>query len=223
MDSFVELLKSLWEHHRNNVALAITWIGIVVVYVRKRILWRRKEFMSQVNFSLNYADAGRLMMRTLLETTAEKVWLNDFGAKLVAAAAQKTTVGHPFIALDDAKDQDFVNRAVLNVLSELFAESFVAASLGMPVKRANYCFALTCEKYAGVRTLKLRVIIIEEQTLLTLFGTGGAGDTLLVSLPHHQDRLKTLQGIHDMYVREKTTGRHDLGHVELGVVDRTGG
>ena len=103
------------------------------MYFRKRADWSRKQFLGQVNFSLTYVGGGTMAMRTLLETTAQKVWLNDLGVKKVAHAAARTTADQPFVSLDDPKDMDFVYRAVLNVLSEKFAEAFLAETLGVPV------------------------------------------------------------------------------------------
>jgi hypothetical protein len=203
--------------HWNTLALLITWIGIGIVYLRRRSQWHRKQFLTQVNFSLNYPRGSNLLLRTLLETTVRQVWPNEYGVRMVLAAAAKTTVENPFIVLKHPKDMDFVNRAVLNVLSERFAGTFLAASLGVPVRTASFCFAITCERYEEIRTLKLRVLIVEEQTLIDMFGPNNGSAKLQIDNVVHKARLTTLRALYEQYVRDRTTAHPVLGQVELGV------
>jgi hypothetical protein len=207
-------LLELIKNYGSPVALVATWAAIAWVWYKRRVSWLRKEFINQVNFSLNYVVGESLLMRTLLETTAEKVWLNAWGVKKLMAAAARTTERDPFIRLDNAGDRDFINRAVLNVLSERFAETFVAASLGVPVKTAPYRFAITCEKYKDMRTLKIRVLIVEESTL-EKFGPEGHSGSLKLANPKFTDRIQSLQAM----CAESKADKHVLGLLELGVVD----
>jgi hypothetical protein len=203
--------------HWGTVGLALTWGGIGLVWLRRRLDWRAKQFLSQVNFSLNYVGPdGRLAMRTLLETSAAEVWLNDHGVRLVGAAARKTTPEQPFIDLSDPADRDFVNRAVLNVLSEKFADAYLAASLGLPVRSGIFRFAITCERYEEMRTLKLRVLLVEEGTLAARFGPDAPAETLTPN-PVHAVRVRTLQALHQRLLKEKASGQEGLGRVELAV------
>jgi hypothetical protein len=211
---FFETLRPYW----STLALLATWTGISVVYLRRRWQWQHKRFLTLVNFSLNYVRNGTLAMRTLLERPASQVWPNEHGVRMVLAAAQKTTVVDPFIVLRQAKDMDFANRAVLNVLSERFADTFLAASLGAPARTANFCFAITCEKYEDIRTLKLRVLLVEEQTLMELFGPKDEAAKLEITSSIYRARLQTLRGMHRLYVQDRESGRPVLGEVELGVV-----
>src|SRR5262245_41154752 len=122
------LLEAIWNlirTHAGTVGLIVTWAGIALVYFRRRADWQKKSFLNQVNFSLNYILDRKLCLRTLLEVTATEVWLNDYGIKKVFKAAAQTRADQPFIILDDAEDMGFAKRAVLNVLSERFAEAFL--------------------------------------------------------------------------------------------------
>jgi hypothetical protein len=211
---FFEFMKPHW----NTLALTATWIGIAIVYYRRRAHWRRKSFLAQVNFSLNYVVGPHLAMRTLVEAPANEVWLNEYGVRMIFAAAQKATVEQPFILLRDRADNDFLNRAVLNVLSERFAETFVATALGVPVRRGTFVFAITCEKYDEIRTLKLRVLLIEEKTLLELFGVENRASRLQINNPIYRARLTTLRGLYDLHLKDQGQEKPVLGRVELGVV-----
>jgi hypothetical protein len=209
---FLDFMKPHWY----TLALVLTWVGIGMVALRRRLHWRRKQFLNQVNFSLNYVKGDTLAMRTLLETTAQNVWLNEYGVKMVFAAAQKTTVDNPFIQLDDPTDQDFIHRAVLNVLSEKFAPSFLAEALGREVRHSNFCFAITFERYAEIRTLKLRVLIVEESALTGLFGAEAGAAKLQVSGPL-KARMKTLKALAEMHQHDKAAEKKALGYMEMGV------
>ena len=117
-----------------------------------------------MNFSLNlFGDT--LAMRTLLEVETNEVWPNAHGVKLLHSAAVRTTVADPFIKLPVQADRDFLHRAVKNALSELCPAAFVATALGHPVKTGKFLFAVTCERYPEMRTVKLRVLLVEEGTL----------------------------------------------------------
>ena len=80
-------------------------------------------------------------------------------------------------------------------MSERFADTFVAAALGLPVKTAKFCFAITCEKYKDIRTLKIRVLLIEENTLAR-FAPGGDGPTLKLADPKFSDRINSLEAMY---------------------------
>lgn len=214
LQAFLEWMRPHW----NTLALIVTWIGILVVALRRRLQWRHKRFLTQVNFSLNYRSGNSLVMRTLLERDASEVWLNAYGVKLVNAAAARTTPQNPFLLFKDTKDQDFINRAVLNVLSGRFAETFLAVSLGAPVRSATYSFAITCEKFEDIRTIKLRVLLMSEATMLDLFGPERSAEPMQIRNPIYQARLTTLRAMYDLYRKEQTTDRPILGKVELGVV-----
>jgi hypothetical protein len=214
--NFLEFLHEM-RHHWSTLALIITWVGVAVVYVKRRAAWMRKQFLNQVNFSLNYITGDTLAMRTLVENKAPDVWLNEYGVNKVFAAAGKTTVENPFIVLEDQTDQDFINRAVLNVLSEKFADAFLSAALGMPVKHASFCFAITCERYSEIRTLKLRVLIMEEKVLTNLFGPDAGAEKLKITLQVYKSRMQTLKAMYAMYMRDKGSDRKALGYMEMGI------
>jgi len=204
--------------HAGVVGLALTWIGIAVVYLRRRSAWSQKQFQDQVNFSLNYVVGQTLAMRTLLEARTNAVWLNEYGVKRLLAAAQRTTVEQPFLHLPDRADLEFVNRAVKNALSERFAATFVAEALGVPVRTGKFVFGITYERYEDMRTLKFRVLLIEEKTLLDLFGPGGQGESLEVPNPVFRARLQTLKALHALYVKGQETGKTIVDRVQLGTM-----
>jgi hypothetical protein len=211
---FSEFIRPHW----NTIALSVTWLGIGIAYIRRRAQWRSKQFLARVNFSLNYVAGDGLAMRTLLETTSSAVWLNEYGVSHVNGAARRATIERPFLILTDPKDQDFANRAVLNVLSERFAETYLAASLNRPVHTVPYVFGITCEKYGDIRTLKLRVLVVAEQTLIELFGPANRAAELKIPTQILSSRLTTLRIMYQQYQEDLRSGLSVLGNMELGVV-----
>jgi hypothetical protein len=200
--------------HGAKLTAAVSWLGLGWLYFRRRSEWARKEFRQQVNFSLNYLIDGKLAMRTLLELPARDVWLNDRGVKLVLAAAGKTTADDPFLTLPDPADAAFLDRAALNVLSEKFADVFLAQSIGLPVTTTVYRFAVTCERFEVMRTVKLRVLVAREADLDGVFDPAHpqhpvvqADDVIMTQ------RLRTLVAMH----RRHKKGDRPLGWVELGL------
>ncbi len=200
------------------VALVFTWAGVAFAWWRRRTQFRRKEFLSQVNFSLNlFADT--LQMRTLSERFATDVWPNSHGVALLNRAAKYATDANPFLVLTNPDDQGYVYRAIKNALSQLCPEAFVAAAVGGPVRIGTFLFALTCERYEeGMRTIKLRVILIEREALREWCAPGGKGEQMPMA-PFHRTRFKTLQAMYEMDRKHREgTGPELLGRVELGVV-----
>jgi hypothetical protein len=216
MDRFIAAFEII-RPHLNTIALALTWLGIAIAYMRRRSQWRSKQFLARVNFSLNYVADNSLAMRTLLETTASEVWLNEYGVAHVLAAARRAAIDQPFLMLDDPSDQDFANRAVLNVLSEHFAETYLAASLGRPVCMAPHVFGITCEKYGDIRTLKVRVLVMAEETLNELFGPENRAATLNIPNMILKSRLTTLRIMYDFHQKDRAANHQVLGQMELGV------
>ena len=149
------------------VALAIAGAGWSWGRYRARESWRRREFLNRFNVSLNLIDDGVLRIRTLSEQPLEKVFLNSAAAKLVARAARKTTEDDPVLPLAEA-DRWFVYNEVLNQISEQFAQGHLRRSLGVAVTGARYVIALTCERAGGVRTQKIRAMVIRRDLLSAL-------------------------------------------------------
>ena len=101
----------------------------------------------QLADSVNVLPSGDTMYSTrpsksppLLETTASEVWLNSYGIGKVFKAAGRTRPDQPFIILSDDEDMGFVKRAVLNVLSEKFADAFLASPVQQD-PRVTHIFA----------------------------------------------------------------------------------
>lgn len=214
----MDILNAVFEFLKQNgagLALVLTWVGFGLAWWRRRSQWQRKEFLGQVNFSLNlFGDT--LAMRTLLEVDTAEVWPNAHGVSLLHAAAARTTVEAPFIRLSAAEDRDYLHRAIKNALSELCPHAFIAQALGERVRTGVFLFAVTCERYPEIRTIKLRVLLVEQGALREWCAPGGKGDHLPMSA-HYRTRLRTLQAMYEMDRKAQAGEPEELGRVELGI------
>ena len=197
------------------LGFTVTWIGVVWYLWRHWREWKHKEFLGHVNFSLNFVVDGTLVMRTLAECSVKDVWLNDHGVRQVARAARRTTIDDPILRIADADDRGFVNRAIINVLSERFAEAHVAQALGMPARIESFRFAITFERALEMRTYKLRVLLAKEEDLTTTFAEGAP--EIQVASPVYRLRLKALRTMSDLFRKVVASDPYPLGRVVLGV------
>ncbi len=216
----METLNAVLDFLKRNlsaVVLALTWAGLLFAWWRTRSQWRNREFLSRVNFSLNVFDGVTLAMRTLLEVETSAVWPNAHGLRLIGSACRYTTNEDPFLKLTHPDDREYMHRAVKNAVSQLCSGAFVAAAVGAPVKTGTFLFAVTCERYEeGMRTIKIRVLLVEQDTLREWCAPGGKGDPLPLTT-FQRARLRTLQRMYEMDAKARAGGPEELGRVVLGV------
>jgi hypothetical protein len=213
----LDLILDNWE----LVLLVTTWSVIGVLAVKRRYDWRQRRFTEQVNFSLNTlveANGSRmLLLRTLLEDSAARVWINNYGVGRVLKAARRTTVEKPFLLIAEPRDRDLVMIAVLNVLSERFSDAFVARVLGMPAKTDTFLYGLTWERYGEMKTQKLRVIVIKRSDLQSMFDDRIETREICVAEESHRPRVRTLRHMFKLWTSSDEDDRSAIGEVELGM------
>ncbi len=201
----VDVIKLFWQ----PAATVITLVTVLATYLRARQMWRRRDFMRRINFTLNYIEGTTLKFRTLREDELADILLhNDHAQSVVLRAARRTTLERPF--LDFTKDDAWmVLNAVLNELSEQFAFGHLARSMGAGAKSEWYVFGLTCERHRDVRMNKLRVMIIARPLLETI----DRHENLAFERPSHHVRLQTLRRMKELY--HDPNRSHVLAQVEL--------
>lgn len=197
------LLDQLWTILREHwlkalVSLVFLLIGSWWGRRRARREWERKRFLDRLNFSLNTIRDGKLEIRTLAEMNCRDVFLNEFAAECVQAAAAKTTRANPLIPLE--KDERwYLLNAVLNEVSERFAVGFVRRDMGLPTTTHTYLIALTYENAGDLKTRKIRAMVIRKDLLLNL-----PTDPPQFERPHHAVRFETLHAMANIYRTEPT-------------------
>ena len=212
----METVASLLESYGALAGIVITWIGLFYAWWKRRAEFRKKVFLKQVNVSLNEVRDGYLELRTLVEATADEVWNSEVAVSEVLAAAERTTHDDPFVRIDNEADQAYVNRSILNVLSERFAHAFLARALGMEISARDFVFGLTCERTPNIITRKLRVMVIDKDTLLREFGPDADPSGLQLRHPTHVDRVQTLQAMARIYLSSRAEDQKAVDIIELG-------
>ena len=208
----IDYVRDYWEQAAALATLCI----VLLTYWRARSVWTARDFMSRVNFSLNYVDAGTLKIRTLRETDIDRILLgNKHGERVVLRAARRTTTEEPFLRLR-RPDSWLVLNSVLNEISGRFSEGFLAASMGLPTRAATYVFAITCEKHRDVRMNKIRVMLVEKSLLV---GIDKLEDLQFESDSHHV-RHETLKTMRQLYLTPEH--RHAFMEIEIVVPANAG-
>lgn len=155
--------------------------------------WRRREFLHRLNVSLSFIDGGVLRIRTLLEMDCDDIFLNKSASKQVVKYARKTTVADPILPVDDEQSWTYLN-AVLNEVSERFAEGQIKRDMGLPVSQQSYLLCLTCEKAGPVKTQKIRCMVVRKSLLEKL-----PEEEPTYERPSHATRWETLHFLAKRY------------------------
>lgn len=164
-----EIIETIFEHLEAHwvkfvTAAAFMALGWYFGKRRARAEWRRKEFFDRLNVSLNSFRDGKLLIRTLLEKTAQEVFLNSVASETVIDAARKTTEENPILPLPEDDYWYFLN-AVLNEVAEKFSEGQIRRDAGGSVVTCMYTLCLTSECAGDIKTRKVRAMLVQTALL----------------------------------------------------------
>ena len=168
----------------------------------------RREFLNQLNFSLNIVSQGRLLIRTIIERPCADVFLSQVLTKLVLRAAQQTTAENCLLPIKDRNDYWLCLNALLNEVSQRFGDGFVKLDLDPEAHREVYLMCITCEVSDNIKTRKIRVMLIKKSLLLNFPVTDPA-----VDFPTHTTRILTLRQLARSYQSEEF--KHCFVEIEL--------
>ncbi len=193
-ESFADLIRDNWIKFLS--AAAFTVIGWLIGRWRAAQNWKKREFFNRLNISLNSLTDGKLLIRTVLEKTCEDIFLNKVAVERLIKAAQQTTKENPFVPIAK-EDRWFYLNAVLNELSETFAEGLFRREAGKPHDCLRYLICLTNECDGEVKTRKIRAMVIRKDSLLNL-----PNEQPALESPNHSIRWKTLQQMQKTYLAD---------------------
>jgi hypothetical protein len=189
MDQWLQAIREQLSDHgiKYLTAAGFTLAGWLAARWKAARDWRKREFFNRLNVSLNALHDGQLLIRTVLEKSCAEIFLNSLAAQRLIQAAQKTTPDNPFIPIRN-EDRWFYLNAVLNELSERFANGLFRREAGLTVNAQRFLICLTNEADGDVRTRKIRAMVIRKDLLENLPQT-----PLKLEKPGHKVRWKTLQ------------------------------
>lgn len=191
----------------------LTFLTVLPAYFRARYLWRRRMFLTRLNFSLNFIEDGTLRFRTLRENDLAHVLLNNAHAiRLLMKAARARRPG-AFLLFKDREEAWTILNTLLNELSAQFSEGYLARCMGLPTRSDWYTMGLTCEKHDVLKTTKIRLMIIPRNLLMEI--DKYEGTALGFEAPHHHIRLDTLKEMREIALDPNR--KHNLMDVEISV------
>lgn len=198
MQDVIQAVNDLITDHwvKFVTAAAFTVIGWLVARWRADREWRNREFFSRLNISLNSIVDGTLCIRTVSEKLCSEIFLNRVAVDRIISTAQETTKENPLVPVSK-DDSWFYLNAVLNELSEQFAEGLLKREAGLPHQAVRYLICLTNECDGEVRTRKIRAMVIRKDVLLAL-----PEEQPKLESPNHAVRWKTLQQMQKAYAIE---------------------
>ena len=192
--------------HWDKVVFIVTVSLTVGYWLQVRLDYSRKQFLMQVNFSLNTLEGDMLVFPTLFETSVHSLMLNnDILTKIVIRAARQTTKENPFIKFRNKKDRWLGTNELENAITVLFQHGFFAADMGLPVKTRQYVFALTCEKGSDIPMEKIRVMLVSREILERLVERRGH---IRVHDDFREPRLKLLLDMRERLVQDQNAFEH---------------
>jgi hypothetical protein len=160
--------------------------------------WEKKEFFNRIIVSVNVFQDGYLKIRTILEDSLDKIFLNQIAIDKVATAAKQCTIDQPILPIAK-EDRWYLLNYVLNEVAEQFCEGHIRHDAGLPVTKVKYALFLTCEVVGPERIRKVRAMLVQEKHLKDF----AYMTTLpLLENPWHEDRIKTLRKAAELYTRE---------------------
>ncbi len=198
MPQLLTTLRELATEHGLKLlsAAAFTLVGWLFGRWRAARSWKNREFFNRLNVSLNTFHDGKLLIRTVLEKTCEDILLNKVAVERLIKAGQRTTKQDSIIPIPK-EDRWFYLNAVLNELSETFAEGLFRREAGKPFEAVRYLICLTNECDGEVRTRKIRAMVIRKDRLLNL-----PKETPALESPNHTIRWTTLQQLQKAYLAD---------------------
>jgi hypothetical protein len=210
LEQFLSSISEFLQDHAVKILTSAILVGVGwwLGFRRAKANWKKREFFDRVNISLNYIDDGTLIIRTLAETTCEKIFLNSAASETIQKAARKTTTADPLLPLPKDDYWYYLN-AVLNELSEQFAVGALRKEQGQPVRAERYLVCLTSEAAGQIRMRKVRAMVIRKSLLLNLPTdiptkttlTAASVATPKFSSPNHATRWDTLRFMAAEYAR----------------------
>lgn len=205
-----EYLQDLIAAHWGKMLGCIGFLMFIPAYVRARYYWRKRWFLTRVNFSINFVEDNTLKFRTIRETDLEEAMLrNAHAVRVLVKAVGKSN--NAVLIFQDRDDAWTILTTILNELSASFAEGFVARGMGLPTRSEWFYIGITCEQHADLKATKFRVMIVSKALLEQLDSVS----ELKFEQPHHHVRLLTLKQMWAIAQDEKL--KHNVMLVELSV------
>lgn len=170
--------------------------------------WRNRQDMDVIHISQNTIarrptgpkgeHESWLVLDVHFEDPLEHVISHPIPRRLIRRAAKKTTEQQPFL-LFPADDRWYVLNLVRLAIAEPFKVGAAAKMIpGARVEEVECVFAITFERYPGMRQGKIRVMLVPKTLLEKADSFTGP---LRLEADSHRDRVKTLKAMQADYAK----------------------
>lgn len=183
--------------------LVITPVGLLLAVWHYKI----RRFSDQITYSANFFEPDsqgnmKLRIRTPAILPKEDILPNNllFRYKL-RQAIRRCTVDDPFIRMS-AEDMDVFQPSIINGISAVFSEGIMAQLFQMKVQSQRLQIAITFEKDGGLKSQKIRVILIRDEDLRRIQDSK-FHESVNFERSNHAYRLSTLAKMARLRVLEK--------------------
>ncbi|HJT35681.1 MAG TPA: hypothetical protein VJ783_26875, partial [Pirellulales bacterium] len=172
--------------------------------------WRNRQDMDVIHVSQNTivsrptGDKGAeelwLILDVHFEDPLEQVISHPMPRQLIRRAAKRTTENQPFLVFSN-RDRWYI----LNLIRLAIAEPFRVGTAAKMIRDANVAevecvFALTYERYKGMRQGKIRVMLIPRAVL---DDPKSLDRPLRLEAESHRDRITTLKAMQRDWLKAK--------------------
>jgi hypothetical protein len=132
---------------------------------------------------------------------------NAHAVRVVLRARREGAV----LIFKDKEEAWTILNTLLNDLSAVSAEGFVARSMGLPTRSEAFAIGITCEEHPDLKITKFRVMIIAWKLLEKIETSGD----IQFEQPNHHVRLATLKQMWQIARDERF--KHNIMRVEFSV------
>lgn len=186
-----EFISNHWLKVLGSIAAAI--FGTVIIYLRNYREWTSRQFYGTFNISFDTIRNNYLLTTAILEDNIDSALSNvPHAVKIIQGAAKKTTEENPFLILPEEDRHHIMSQIRASIAETNQSFSWGGAQKRPRCHQVGCYFALTYERFEGMKTGKIRVIVVPEWVFDKL-----EAPELKTEYVHHKDRIETLKKIRD--------------------------
>lgn len=181
------------------LGLLVAFITIILSPIIAGLMYLKKRFLDHITYSGNILSpcniSGNILeIRTILTLPVGDILPSNLIFKIkLWWAIQKCTEQSMFIKMNK-KAMNVFMPCIINGLSSVFSEGTAMKISGKKemTEEFNLWLFVTCEQYGRARSQKIRVMVLNEETMKYILSEDFDPVKVEFEEDHHQDRVTTL-------------------------------
>src|SRR5690349_17974009 len=110
----LEYLEGLFFENWGKLLGLCAFLVFIPTYLRARYLWRKRRFLSRINYSINFIEDGTLKFRTLRESNLIDAMLQNVHAVRVVSNTPRFAKPSAFLLFKDKEEAWTILSILLN-------------------------------------------------------------------------------------------------------------